>query len=379
MEKTPEQRVIDGSAWSDFCDDLKRIGEQIQRPETPVNAADRAEGYRYLTHVLRSTFDIFIDHADPEFPVLYRVCDEVIKYGADNPDNYYQKCVLSGTKRYRISGHRGTVPYLSFLTQGTTYTAESQTQMPTGYLEGTALEVEEDGSFEIMLSVDEQPGNWLPMKPETQALLIRQTHHDRKNEEIAQIEIECLDAPPVPRPIDPRAFEQGLRSATGFLGATAELFCDWSERFQAHSNALPLDDQELCQRVGGDPKIAYYNSHWALAEDEALAVDIEEIPECETWNFQLCNYWMESFDYRYQRIHLNKFTADYDEKGGVRIIVSDHDPGAPNWLSTCGHRTGTMTMRMVGADRVVDVETRVVKLTELESEFRKTRARGRSA
>ena len=40
-------------------------------------------------------------------------------------------------------------------------------------------------------------------------------------------------------------------------------------------------------------------------------IEADKIPECQTWNFQLDNWWMESLDYRYHTIHLNKHTASY--------------------------------------------------------------------
>jgi len=351
--------------WADFCDHLKRIGDQVMRPEAPRDARTRAEGLRYLTHVLRSSLDIFVDHADPEFPVLYRPCDEIVKYGGDNPDSYYQKAVLSGDKRYRIKGRRGTIPYLSFLTQGTTF-SEDKTMVSTGFLDGSSLQIDPDGSFEIIVSVEKSPGNWLPMKPETQALLIRQNFEDRSREQAAELEIECLDAPETPRPLDPVLFEQGLRSSARFVESTVELFCDWAEKWQTHPNQLPKDDQEECQRVGGDPNIIYYNSYWELAGDEALVVELERIPECESWNFEVCNYWYQSLDYRYQRVHVNKSTAKYEDDGSVRIVVAHEDPGHPNWLTTEGHPCGAMLFRWIGAKEHLDPTTRVVKRTDLE-------------
>ncbi len=361
MKLTPaEQRLVDGQTWSDFCDDLKQIGNQIMRPEAPADPFSRAEGFRYLTRVLRSSLDIFVEHADPDFPRLYRVCDEVIKYGGDNPDNYYEKCVVAGDRRYRIRGTRGTIPYVSFLTQGSNF-AEGESMLPTGFLDSKNILVEPDGTFEIIISAEKQPGNWLPMTASSQALLIRQTFNNRDQEEIAKLNIECLDAPDIPRPLDPNEFDRGMKTATQFLEGTVELFCDWSAKYQGHPNDVPKEDQELCRRVGGDPNICYYNSYWQLEDDEALIIEIPRIPKCENWNFELCNYWMESLDYRYQKIHVNNATAHRETDGSVRIVVAHQDPGHPNWLSTAGHQNGTMLFRWIGAEEHIDPVARVIK------------------
>ncbi|MBC7171210.1 MAG: hypothetical protein H5U40_02220, partial [Polyangiaceae bacterium] len=144
------------------------------------------------------------------------------------------------------------------------------------------------------------------------------------------------------------------------------LFAKWARDFEAHSNELPRFDQEVSNKAGGDPNIAYYHSHWRLAPDEALVIEAVP-PRCDHWNFQLNNHWMESLDYRYFRIHLNKHSAVLEPDGSVRIVVAHDDPGLPNWIQTVGHESGTMCFRWVRADSHPVPSTRVVKRTELSS------------
>lgn len=362
-----EARLMDGRVWDEFCDELRKVGRHVLRPEVPADPFTRAEGYRYLTRVLRSAFDIFTEHADPEFPVLYRPCDEVVKYGGDDPDKYLQKCALSGAFEYRIRGTRGTVQAVSFLTQGSNF-GQGGTMLPTGFLDTDTLEVGSDGRFEIAVSTKPQAGNWLPMTDDTQALLIRQTFGDRAKEEIAELEIECLGRRETPDPLDPEQFVRGLGAAVGFLEGTVNLFCDWSERYQATPNELPREDPEVTRRVGGDPAIAYFNSYWSLREDEALVVELDRVPACRAWSFQVCNYWMESLDYRYHRTNVNKDTARVEPDGSVRIVLSARDPGLANWITTAGHAVGTMLFRLTGAEEIIQPRTRVVKVDALAGE-----------
>jgi hypothetical protein len=362
--RTAEARLMDGTAWEDFCDRLKAVGRHVARPEIPADPFTRAEGYRYLTRVLRSAFDIFTEHADPLFPVLYRPCDEMVKYGGDDPDKYLQKCVVSGACDYRIRGKRGTIQSLSFLTQGSNF-GQGGTMMPTGFLDTDSLKVEPDGTFEILVSANPQPGNWLPMTADSQALLIRQTFGDRSKEKIAELRVECLHDRKTPDPLDPAKFERGLAAAVGFLDGTVNLFCDWSARYQQSLNALPQEDPEICRRAGGDPAIAYFNSYFELAPDEALVVELAHVPECRAWSLQVCNYWMESLDYRYHRTNVNKSTAKVEPDGSVRIVIAHEDPGHPNWITTAGHENGTLLFRLTGAKSLVEPTTRVVKRSEL--------------
>ncbi len=81
-----------------------------------------------------------------------------------------------------------------------------------------------------------------------------------------------------------------------------------------------------------------------LTPDEALMIEVLP-PECDAWNFQLNNHWMESLDYRYHNISINKHSATYEPDGKIRVVVSHQDPGLPNWIETAHHTEGTMCWR----------------------------------
>jgi len=100
------------------------------------------------------------------------------------------------------------------------------------------------------------------------------------------------------------------------------------------------------------------------APDEALVIEATP-PDCDYWNFQLTNHWLESLDYRSFKIHVNKHTAVYADDASVQVVVAHEDPGHPNWLNTCGHRQGGMCWRWIRASEHPQPRTRVVKLESL--------------
>ena len=53
-----EQRIMDGSAWNDFCDELKELGQLVFRPEVPADPFNRALGFRHLLRLLRGGIDL---------------------------------------------------------------------------------------------------------------------------------------------------------------------------------------------------------------------------------------------------------------------------------------------------------------------------------
>ncbi|MEE8312578.1 MAG: hypothetical protein V3R77_09975 [Candidatus Binatia bacterium] len=357
------QRIMDGTAWDEFCELLKKAGKHIIDETSPEDPFDRAEGYRYLTRLTRAACETFLEGADPLAPELRRTAHETIKMGADNPDNYYMSAPIRGRHEYRITGQRGTVHYLGFGTQAGNYGATGSLNT-TGYLEAADMEINPDGSFEMLVSVEEKAGNWLRMAPESRSLIVRQTFLDRKTETLADLRIERIDGPHAPRYLTARAVDHGLIGSGMFVDGCARLFAQWANGMKAHTNELPLFDPAVAKAAGGDPNILYHHSYWELAEDEALVIE-SPIPECDYWNFQLNNHWMESLDYRYFPITFNKHTAKLGPEGSVRLVISAENPGVENWVDTCGHVRGTMCWRWIRATDPPTPVTRVVKTASL--------------
>lgn len=369
LDDVAEQRIVSGQSWEEFCDTLKAAGASLTFPGTPKDPFSQAEGYRYLTRLTRAGLMAFVEHADPKSPVLHRVVHETVKMGADNPDNYYQTASISGQYEYRITGKRNSVKYLGFGTQIGHY-GEGGGLPPSGYLEASQIEVEDDDTFTIIVSCNKHDKNWLPMVPESGNLIVRQTFLDRENETPADLHIERVthssDNANEPSRLTPAIMNAGLKSTSTLVAGASLLFAKWARDFQKHSNALPMFDPEVSNNAGGDPNIIYYHSHWSLPPDEALVIEVMP-PECEHWNFQLNNYWMESLDYSHYRIHTNKHIARYEADGSVRIIVAHTDPGLPNWINTTGHESGTMCFRWIRATQHPQPNTRVVKMAELKT------------
>ena len=362
------QRVVSGESWNEFCDALKTAGAALQFPGAPRDAFNQAEGYRYLSRIARAGLMAYIEHADAKAPVLHRVVDEITKLGADNPDNFYQTAALNGNYEYKITGRRNTIAYLSFGTQSGNY-GEGGGLPPTGHIDSKGMEIDEGGSFELTLSRNHHLGNWLPMTAETGTLVVRQTFLDRRTEIPAELRIERINCPEherCPSPFAPKQLDEGLKKVGALVVGAPLLFAKWARDFQKHSNALPMFDPQVSLAAGGDPNITYYHSHWAIAENEALLIEVRP-PECEYWNFQLNNYWMESLDYRHHRVHTNKHLAHYEGDHSVRLIVAHEDPGQPNWIETAGHTSGTMCFRWVRAKELPQPHAQLVKLSRLRN------------
>ena len=90
------------------------------------------------------------------------------------------------------------------------------------------------------------------------------------------------------------------------------------------------------QARGGAKDIYYAHAYWQIAEDEAWVIEVTP-PDCYYWNFQLDNWWMESLDYRFQQISVNKHSAklrckplinsSYREVGSTRVSIGKRPAG----------------------------------------------------
>lgn len=364
MDETT-QKVVDGTAWREFCDLLADAGEAILADGNPDDPLDRAEGFRMLTRLLRGALEGQMENGRPAHPGLICNCHETIKIVGENPDNRYLGATLDGRYDYRIWGTRGEARWISFnLFSGGGFGGGGPGTGAT--LHEEQMHVEPDGSFEVVISQREHPGNWLRSEPDTRSLAIRQTFLDKYHQEHAQLHIERIGGEgSAPEPLTPEHLYLSLVYAGLYVKGVAEIGARWATRQAQWPNRF-TDEAELPETDKfKDPQIKWHQAYFDIAEDEALVVEVTP-PECEYWMIALHNHWMETLDYVNHQITLNCDSATLEPDGSVRFVIAHRDPGVPNWLDTAGHQRGTVGVRWVGPD-VVDVlpGTRVVPLRDL--------------
>ena len=360
------QKVVDGTAWSEFCDILKDAGQIILADGNPDDPLDRAEGFRMLTRLLRGALESKLEHGRPTQPELICTCHETIKIVGENPDNHYLGTSLDGRYDYRIWGTRGEAKWISFnLFSGAGFGGGGPGTGAT--LHEEQMHIEPDGSFEVIISQREHPGNWLRSEPDTRSLALRQTFLDKQHQQHAELHIERIDggAGTAPEPLTPEELYLSLIYAGLYVQGVARIGAEWATRQSQWPNVF-TDEAELAETDKfKDPQIKWHQAYFDLAEDEALVVEVTP-PACEYWMIALHNHWMETLDYVNHQATLNCHSAQLEADGSVRFVIAHRDPGVPNWLDTAGHQRGTVGVRWVGP-HVVDVlpSTRVVPLDSL--------------
>lgn len=361
-------------AWRDYCAKLADAGAIILAQDVPQRPLIRAEGFRYLSRLSKLALEQYVEASDPDFPFFYQLSHETAKIGADNPDNVYWNASISGGNAYRITGRRGSMFYFSIVANAMRYHIDGSAH-PTGSLMSEDIHWGPDGEVEIIASCTPPTGadagkNWLRLEPDASVIIIRQSALDRSIERGGEFHIERIGGPSVPVPLTEAKLAQGLGAAAQFVSGVAQTFADWTRLFRQAPNQFQEIDQAMFQKGGGAKDIYYAHAYWQIEPDEAWLIEVTP-PECYYWNFQLDNWWMESLDYRFRQITVNKHSAKVDETGAVRIICAARDPGLEagsyNWIDTCGHVEGTALLRWAGAQLHPLPKARVVKLVELES------------
>ena len=362
-EQQSLERILDGRSWDEFCESLKGARAALFREASPDNAFDRAEGYRHLTRLLRLALERFVEHADPEHPRFYQMARADAKLGADNPDCDYRNCALDGRREYRIRGRRGTSAYLGIGAYYGHY-GESGPSGCSAYLDSADLVLDAEGCFEITLSAKPRPGNWIALEPQTSSLIVREFFLDRASEIPAHFEIECLGSTGSPAPLDPAALDRALTTTAAVVKGSVELLSGWAENFARRPNELHAPPDAVRAPAHKAANQVFYHGYWKLEPGEALLITARP-PVCRYWNFQLNNYWLESLDYRYHPITVNKHSACLEADGSFLIVVAERDPGIGNWIDTAGHTQGTMGLRWNMAIDPPQPVCRVVRLSEL--------------
>ncbi len=359
------QKVVDGTAWREFCSLLSDAGEVILSEGNPTDPLDRAEGFRMLTRLLRCAFESKLEYGRATQPKLICTCHETMKIVGENPDNHYLGASLDGKYDYRVWGTRGDAKWISFnLFSGGGFGGGGPGVGATMHEEHMAIEP--DGSFEVIISQQEHSGNWLHSEADTRSLAVRQTFLDRPHQQHAELHIERLGAEKEPpEPLTPEELYLSLLYAGFYVKGVAEIGSQWATRQSKWPNVFTDEAEGPETDKFKDPQIKWHQAYFDLSDDEALLVEFTP-PECEYWMIALHNHWMETLDYVHHQATLNCHSAQVETDGSVRFVVARNDPGVPNWLDTAGHRRGTIGVRWVGPD-VVDIlpSTKVVKLSSL--------------
>lgn len=344
------------AAYLSLLDTLRAASEGYLR--TAETEIDRAEGLRYLLHLLAGGIDLYLE-GDPERPAFTPMVSPTRKWGGDNPDALYHFAPIRGDRGYRITGRKGRECYLSFTVHGRPNPDRLGliAEPVQADVNDRQLSIGPDGRFELVLSPTEHGGNWIKLEPTAASVIVR--HYYELETPAAcdpsirpALSIEPLD------PVGPRPATSGellarrIRDVAAFVrGSSLELvpMAALPVPFVSRvPNELPVPAafKASGQASWGAVDIAYSMAPFVVRPDEALVIE-GTMPACAFANVVLWNRHMQTFEYRDRRVSLNRAQLKLGEGGSYRVVIAHQDPGEANWLDPAGHVTGLMFWRFL--------------------------------
>lgn len=333
------------AAQDAFQDAMRDAHTYIRSHKFYQNPENRASAHAFLAAMALKA----IEHdliLDPDFP-FFRTLDFRLREGGDNPDQTYFMAPLRGGASYRIWGKRGTERRMDFQTYAGNPYAAGGGRM-AGFLDSEALKTAADGSFEVFVSPNPQPGNWLPNPSDGTQILIRQLFSDWAREVPGEVHIDRIGNEGALKPIITETeMAQRLRAAAEQIRVHIQHWPETVARGWARTPVNVASKPFDAGPLGGVPGRWMARVNFELGPDEALLV--------RTWpmagnyqGIQLADMWYSSLEYANRQTSLTADQAYRSTDGSYWFVVSAGDPGVQNWLDTMGRRTGVILLRFDG-------------------------------
>jgi hypothetical protein len=272
----------------------------------------------------------------------------------------------------------------------------------TGMLDSTTMEVEPDGSFEILLAPKRPEGyrgNFIstllkqPGKPDAGAtkLYVREIFGDWDREHSLDMQITRVGNegrhPPLRTAAQTAAqlrdigtkLRGNVRFWNAFYGFLLDPFEKAPQRgpFHLRRNEILQPRQAGLSTGGGQATNLFGGGLFDFGRDQALIAEVTLVEEPVYVGMHLSDYWGQSLDYANRVTSLNQEQAHRDEDGRLRYVIAHRDPGVPNWLDTMEHPSGYITLRTTfpappPSDRSPSVSCTLVPFAEISEALPRT-------
>jgi len=364
--------------WPHYADLLKGAEQLLEKVGGPEKDRIKAQLFKqFAMNLSQGYFLLFQSTPDhPEFAPF----ENSVFLAQPNPDAVYYYAPVDCTGTYRVIGERGNAPVAGLALGSRIIGMDPLPGKGLGNYDLDDLTLDADGRFEVIFSAvrpQGHEGDWLPLQPETDFILVRQFSYDWGREQDVRIAIERLDARPV-RPalsadqIDAKLthlFGGYVRNLSGIAIGAVQRCADrgFVNRFNINSF------QELGN--GKDWPQAYWEMVFDIAADEALIIESDLPEERPYWNVQVIDALWNQVDYVYRQSSLNGLQATVDTDGKFRAVLSHQDPGIANWLDTGGNLYGMLIGRWYRCSSHPLPSVTKVKFAELDRHLPETVAR----
>lgn len=324
--------------------------------------AETAEGVRYLLRFLAAGLRICIEADDAAAPMLARSIENRMSWGLDNPDTTYLYTRLDPGGTYRLHGSKGTARHLEI-------------QVNTGHQGDGDIQGWKANLWWSGDDLGDQIDLEIPPTDNASFLFVRQYFSDWAGEVPATLDVQRLDRPLPPVPLDGDSLDSRLELLAMWLRTGGS---GWDQISRAFLEGMATDAAEsqiqpfvTADELSGLKGQAYGMGPWRCEPDEAVIITATP-PPSRYWSLSLCDRFWQSIDYAQRQSSLNDSQATPDDAGDgtVTMVICHEDPGVANWLDAGGRSAGTLAVRYLLPDTdPTAVLLRRVPLSDLDLEL----------
>ncbi|WP_422342733.1 DUF1214 domain-containing protein [Parasphingorhabdus sp.] len=354
------------SSWNQKIVSFEETSKLLSLLADPQDPLMTVNAERLFFQTLASGW--FTAFADPDFPDFVPAVNTHLNCIGTNPDFVYGTASIDGNGSYLVTGERGDALFvlMDVNAGGLGVMEELGPSLQTVDFDNLALD--KDGQFSLLLSADKPEdweGDWQQLDPSVCSLTIRQASYDWGKGCEARIAIERIDKAHKPRRWSSEEIELRLNALASYptrLSGMAMNFIK-AQREKELWNALEHDDWA---GKGGVQGQHYYQGLFRLEPGKVLLLETELPNSVRYWNVQLSDMLWNSIDWMNRQSSLNGGQAHIDKDGKFRAVISQDDPGVPNWLDAADNSEGAVMLRWTEASSGPEPQLRLVDMNKLE-------------
>ncbi|MCB5944259.1 DUF1214 domain-containing protein [Acidocella sp. KAb 2-4] len=368
-ESTPRLK----DAWRNFHATQNEVLRWMEEtPRFKEHPQHRAKAYHTMLEALAMVYN-FAVAPRMMHPRLFKNTGwqtDMYTLGQNGPDLNYLTAFLDGRQTYKLTGRYGDLVLI--LVQVLNHLSGHPDSKAIGNYDLSQFEINPDGTFECIVSAEKHEGNWIGLSPDSpyQFLLFRRFIGDWNDdpgemriERISEIPDDYYDADEFSEDSMAERIERG----TAFL---RYLINDFNiNLFNMYTKVSGFNNMKFLPGTVtsqvGSPSSNYAMAVFDLAEDEALIIELDQLPDGVYWSLQAGDVWSRSLNFIHRQTTINMRHAVVNENGSFTAVVAHRDPGYANWIDTTGREQGTVVFRNYKATREPVPQTRKVKFAQL--------------
>ncbi len=355
------------AAFDELVENLRGVERDIRKMPAFGDEAERVGGYRHIMRAFAKGLEAEVLQ-DADYP-YFRILDWWLREGGDNPDQRYAFSPIRGGETYRVWGELGSASRVEFQIyagrpwDGTGHSA--------GFLAFEDLRLEDDGSFEVWISAESREGNWLANPEAATTIFVRHIYGDWNGEPTGDVHIDRVGFEGKRKPPETAdELARRMRAAGVMFGTTSRTWPTFvARRYMGarpkNSVSPPYDTYAL----GGAKGRWMSGGHFELEDDQALVIRMPQT-HAPYQAIQLADLWMASLEHGNQVSSLTTKQSALAPDGAYYYVVSNRDPGHPNWLDAGALRRGVFMLRWDGVQGAIASEqnpsAELVSISQLE-------------